>query len=170
MLRHWTGARGADPSRVAFTITIRVGKSEYFTLSTAKSLKRGGSKEAVSSATGSVQGSCCCRAVIRAKRKSKEPIGEELSFLYWLAALRSFMLDYAPILQEPGFNVFEAMPGRRLGSLQFSYAELGYRELTLLNKTDVKWLVSEWGEPSSHTTMNTLYRDLWDRYERALAE
>lgn len=108
------------------------------------------------------------RALIRAKRKVSEPYDEELSLLYWLAALRSFMVDYAPRLREPGFNVVEAIPGQRLRSLRYKYSQLGYRELSLLNKTDVKWLTAAWGEPSSHSTLHSLCKDLWDEYETKL--
>lgn len=110
------------------------------------------------------------RALIRAKRKASEPIEEDLSLLYWLAAVRSFMLDYAPRLQEPGFNVVEAIPGERLRSLPYKYSELGYRELSLLNKTDVKWLTEVWGEPTSHSTLNDIHKELWAEYETKLIE
>lgn len=110
------------------------------------------------------------RAQIRSKRKADEAFDEELTLLYWLAALRSFMLDYAPRLQEPGFNVVEAIPGQRLRSLRYQYSQLGYRDLSLLNKTDVKWLIAAWGEPASHSTLHALCRELWDEYETKLIE
>ena len=93
------------------------------------------------------------RALIRMVKKIQETSERELTLLYWLAAIRSFMLDYAPRLKEPGFNVVESIPGRYLCSLPYTYSELGYRELSLLNKTDVKWLTEAWGEPISHTTL-----------------
>ena len=110
------------------------------------------------------------RTLIRAKRKAKAPFDEELALLYWLAALRSFMLDYAPRLREPGFNVVEAIPGQRLRSLRYKYSELGYRDLSLLNKTDVKWLTAAWGEPANHSTLNALCKEVWDEYETKLIE
>ena len=75
------------------------------------------------------------RALIRMRKKSKETSEQELTLLYWLSAIRSFMLDYAPRLKEPGFNVVESIPGRYLCSLPYTYSELGFRELPLLNKT-----------------------------------
>lgn len=110
------------------------------------------------------------RALIRAKRKADEAFDDELTLLYWLAALRSFMLDYAPRLREPGFNVIEAIPRQRLHSLRYKYSDLGYRDLSLLNKTDVKWLTAAWGEPASHSTLNALCKDVWDEYETKLIE
>lgn len=110
------------------------------------------------------------RALIRAKGKGEEPFDEEPALLYWLAALHSFMLDYAPRLREPGFNVVESIPGQRLRSLHYRYSKLGYRDLSLLNKTDVKWLIAAWGEPASHSTLNALHKELWDEYQTKLIE
>ena len=110
------------------------------------------------------------RAVVRVNRKARASVKEELSLLYRLAAVRSFMLDYAPRLQEPGFNVVEATPGHLVWSLPYTYSELGYRELSLLNKTDIKWLIEAWGEADSHTTLNVIHRSLWDEYETKLME
>ena len=108
------------------------------------------------------------RTLIRMRKKSKETFEQELTLLYWLAAIRSFMLDYAPRLKEPGFNVVESIPGRYLCSLPYTYSELGFRELPLLNKTDVKWLTEAWGEPTSHTTLNAMYRPVWEENESKL--
>jgi len=108
------------------------------------------------------------RAIIRAKRKDNKEFEDELTLLYWLAAIRSFMLDYAPRLEEPGYNVIESIPAERLRSLQYDYSQLGYEKLTLLNKTDVKWLKELWGEPTSHKTLNSIHRKLWDDYETKL--
>lgn len=110
------------------------------------------------------------RSIIRAKRKAKESYQDELKLLYRLAAINSFMLDYAPRLKEPGFNVMESVPGSRIQSLQYKYPDLGYRKLSLLNKTDWKWLIDSWGEPNDHTTLNQLYRSVWDEYETKLIE
>ncbi|MFZ5655358.1 MAG: hypothetical protein ACOY42_13305, partial [Pseudomonadota bacterium] len=59
-------------------------------------------------------------------------------------------------------------PGKILKGLPFSYAQLGYEKLDLLNKTDVKWLVECWGEPASHSTLHEMHHDLWREYEEKL--
>lgn len=94
---------------------------------------------------------------------------EMLKLLYWLAAVESFMLDYAPVLQQPGFNVMESIPGSVMRELPFTFDQLGYDRLPLLNKTDKKWLVDAHGPPSAHRTLNDLHRSLWDRFEGVLA-
>jgi len=110
------------------------------------------------------------RALIKEKRKNKEDFEEELTLLYWLAAVRSFIVDYAPKLEEPGFNVIASIPVKRIKSLSFTYSELGYKKLELLNKTDCKWLIETWGEPQNHSTLNDLHKNVWDEYEIRLIE
>jgi hypothetical protein len=88
--------------------------------------------------------------------------------LYWLAAINSFSIPYSTVLQEPGYNVIESIPGEKLKSLPFSYHELGYNKLELLKKTDIKWLIELWGEPTAHTTLHEMHNDVWRQYETKL--
>jgi hypothetical protein len=108
------------------------------------------------------------RAMIRSKRKSKEKYEDELSMLYWLAAIDSFSLGYSENLKEPGFNVLCLVPGEKLKNLEFEYKTLGYKYLKLLKKTDVKWLIENWQEPEDHNTLYELHKELWFHYESLL--
>lgn len=108
------------------------------------------------------------RALIRDKRKQKASYDEELALLYWLAAINSFSIPYSEVLKEPGYNVIESIPGKKLKGLPFSYKSLGYEKLALLNKTDIKWLTESWGEPDEHTTLHQMHNDVWVEYELKL--
>lgn len=108
------------------------------------------------------------RALIRDKRKQKVSYDEELALLYWLAAINSFSIPYSEVLKEPGYNVIESIPGKKLKGLPFSYKSLGYEKLALLNKTDIKWLTESWGEPDEHTTLHQMHNDVWVEYELKL--
>lgn len=108
------------------------------------------------------------RALIREKIKDKELYDEQLYLLYWLVAVDSFSIPYSEKLKEPGYNVMESIPGEKLKTLPFSYKQLGYTDLTLLNKTDVKWLIETWGEPEAHSTLHKLHLDVWEEYEDKL--
>lgn len=108
------------------------------------------------------------RALIRDKRKQKTPYDEELALLYWLAAINSFSVPYSEVLEAPGYNVIESIPGQKLKGLPFSYKSLGYEKLELLNKTDINWLVESWGEPERHTTLHEIHNDVWVEYELKL--
>lgn len=108
------------------------------------------------------------RATIKQKKKSKSNYTSELEHLYWLAAISSFSIPYSECLKQPGFNVLESIPGSIIKSLKFEYKTLGYQELSLLSKTDIKWLIKEWGEPKSHTTLHQEFNHIWKEYEKAL--
>lgn len=108
------------------------------------------------------------RVLIRNKRKQKASYDEELALLYWLAAINSFSIPYSEVLKEPGYNVIESIPGKKLKGLPFSYKSLGYEKLALLNKTDIKWLTESWGKPDKHTTLHQMHNDVWVEYELKL--
>jgi hypothetical protein len=108
------------------------------------------------------------RSLIRDKRKQKVSYDEELALLYWLSAINSFSIPYSEELKEPGYNVIESIPGKKLKGLSFSYKSLGYEKLKLLNKTDTKWLTESWGEPEAHNTLHEMHNDVWIEYELKL--
>lgn len=110
------------------------------------------------------------RQLTRDAMKSGCDCEKHLVFLYWLAAVESFLLPYSERLQQPGYNVFSTIPSAVFKKLPFTYKSLGYKNLPLLNKTDVKWLVSRWGEPDSHMTLNAMHKDVWDYYEQKVFE
>ena len=100
--------------------------------------------------------------------KEKQKFSDELALLYWLAAIDSFSIPYSKLLQQPGYNVIESIPGNVIRILPFSYFELGYEKLSLLNKTDIKWCIEAWGESHAHTTLHEIHNDIWRNYENAL--
>jgi hypothetical protein len=110
------------------------------------------------------------RSIIREKRKQKRNYEQDLYILYKLACVRSFMLDYAPILKQPGYNVMLCIPGKLLFNLEMNYKILGINKLELLTKTDKEMMQKEWGDPNDHITMNELYSEMWNRVEKKLAE
>jgi hypothetical protein len=108
------------------------------------------------------------RALIREARKQGLTYEDQIALLYWLAAISSFGVSYSEKLAQPGYNVVEAVPGKTLKGLSFTYAQLGYEKLDLLNKTDIKWLVECWGQPVSHSTLHEMHHDVWRKYEDKL--
>ena len=116
------------------------------------------------------EASIALRAMIREKKKSNDDIVEEIKLLYWIAAIQSLGVPYSKRLKEPGFNILESIPGSVIKGLPVAYQKLGYQHLELLNKTDVKWIVSAWGEPKKHSTMNRIHSMLWKEYEDKLID
>lgn len=110
------------------------------------------------------------RAIIRDKRKSGAKYQDQLDQLYWLAAVNSFSIPYSEALREPGFNVMERIPASEIKKFTFSYDDVGYKELSLLNKTDIKWITELWGEPSNHSTLHLIHADVWKKHEKYLLD
>lgn len=108
------------------------------------------------------------RSLIRAKKSAKAEYRDELTLLYWLAAINSFSVPYSKVLNEPGYNVMQAVPGQAIKKLRFTYRELGHEHLELLNKTDVKWIEEAWGVPATHTTLHQMHIGLWQEFEEKL--
>ncbi|HJS67333.1 MAG TPA: hypothetical protein VJ760_08415 [Nitrospiraceae bacterium] len=108
------------------------------------------------------------RALIREKRKRKESFERELSLLYWLAAVNSFSVPYSETLREPGYNILQSIPGKTIKTLPFTYHELGYEHLSLLSKTDVKWIEEMWGKPAAHSTLHRMHIEVWKQFEDKL--
>ena len=105
------------------------------------------------------------RAMIRERRKAGESYEELLRLLYITAAQEDFLLRTAYIEGiGPGYNVAERIPKRVWRTLEFPYEQIGYKELPLLTKTDVKWLIAAWGEPRQHRSAQDFYHDLWAKY------
>jgi hypothetical protein len=106
--------------------------------------------------------------IISQKKAANINCRRDLAFLYWLAAVRSFMVPYAAKLQEPGFNVVESIPCSVLKAIPLPWHELGYEQLQLINEISAQWLIEQWGEPKAHTTLFALRNDLWIEYEDRL--
>lgn len=110
------------------------------------------------------------RAKIRSKRKVKINFDSELEMLYLLAVIESFSIPYSRNLETPGYNVMEFTPAEVIKNLPFSYTDLGFEKLELLNKTDKKLLVDCWGKPKKHSTLHKLHYDVWLKFEQLYSE
>lgn len=94
----------------------------------------------------------------------------ELTMLYWLAAVWSFTKHDEITHSGEIAALLQIMPASVFKSLPFSYKDLGYEKLELLTKTDSKWLREAWGIPDSHKTLNQLYPDVFEEYQRKIKE
>lgn len=101
------------------------------------------------------------RAMIRKARKDGVPYEAELRELHRIAAVSSFA----------AYGIIERVPYARIATLDLRYERLGAERLTLLQKTDVKWMRESWGEPEDHTSISELYPGLQQReFDRVMKE
>jgi DNA polymerase-3 subunit epsilon len=96
------------------------------------------------------------RALIRERRKAKEPHQELLLALYGacVAADLSASLKFEgtqPHHMARFVDINEVHP------VKLEYATMGYQCIESLSKTDVKWLVEAFGEPAEHQSFEALW-------------
>ena len=114
----------------------------------------------------------CVRMIIRNKQKEKESYKKELAQLYRFACEYNFF-DSSPYLEkakEPSYNLDEVIKKSEFSALKMPFREIGYKHIPQLNEPDIKWLVSEYGEPENHTTVSEYHRDYFEKAEALLKE
>lgn len=96
------------------------------------------------------------RALIRERRKVKQPYDDLLRALYGACILNHF--EESLVFEG---TVAYAMTGyvgiQELQEIRIEYSSLGYEHIRTLSKTDVKWLVEIFGEPVKHQSFNGEY-------------
>ena len=103
------------------------------------------------------------RALIRRRRKDRQQHEDLFAEFYRVAA--EYDLRYrTPYIEEigPGFNVSRYIPQEVIDATRFPYDQIGYEKLELLTKTDRKWLVEAWGEPSRQSSAQEFHSALWE--------
>ena len=101
------------------------------------------------------------RVLIREKRKTKEPHEQLLRALYGVAIIADIVaaLDFEGVQPHA---LIQYVDISELRDIQVDYTELGYRQVSALGKTDVKWLVEAFGEPTGHVAFD----DKWPAVRR----
>ena len=117
------------------------------------------------------------RKIIRAKRKEKKGYRRELDFLYRVAILNDLLKEcvFPKMKGVGGANIVKNISKKGLENAVISYEKIGYETLTLLNKTDKKWLAESMGTPKNHRAVSdifseiineTISRHCWEHFEK----
>jgi DNA polymerase-3 subunit epsilon len=100
------------------------------------------------------------RAVVRERRKLKQPHEDVLRALYGACV----MADLVDSLLFEGYqphHMAQFVSAAELKTVQLDYAAMGYQCVEALVKTDVKWLVEAFGEPAEHLSFNAAWPAVW---------
>ena len=99
----------------------------------------------------------------RIKRLIKEELDhtEELEQLYFIAAQASFLHDHVPGLPNLSLALLKTLDLKKIDQLEMPYSEIGYTELRLIKKTDIKLLLGHWGRPNAHIKPRKLLSEAW---------
>lgn len=100
------------------------------------------------------------RAVIRERRKLKQPHEDVLRALYGACVLCD-LVDALKFEGNQPHHMAGFVSASELQSVQLEYATMGYQEIDGLGKTDVKWLVAAFGEPAEHQSFNSAWPVIW---------
>lgn len=96
------------------------------------------------------------RALIREKRKAKEPHQDLLVALYGACVAADLAKSVAFERTQPDYMV-RFVDINDLQSVRLDYGAMGYQLIESLSKTDVKWLVEAFGEPAEHQSFDALW-------------
>lgn len=100
------------------------------------------------------------RAVVRERRKLKQPHEDVLRALYGACV----MADFVDSLLFEGYqphHLAQFVSANELHAVQLDYAAMGYQCIEALGKTDIKWLVEAFGEPAEHLSFNAAWPAVW---------
>ena len=86
---------------------------------------------------------------------------EELEQLYRIAVQSSFLHDRVPGMPNLSLALLKTLDLKKVDALDMPYSEIGYTELRLIKKTDIKLLLDHWGRPDSHTQPRMLLSEAW---------
>lgn len=96
------------------------------------------------------------RAIIREKRKSKEPHPDLLRALYG-ACVAADVAESVAFEGMPAHWMARFVDINEFQQVNLDYRVLGYQLIESLSKTDVKWLVEAFGEPAEHQSFDALW-------------
>jgi DNA polymerase III subunit epsilon len=100
------------------------------------------------------------RAVVRERRRLKQPHEDVLRALYGACV----MADFVDSLLFEGYqphHMAQFVSAAEFQSVQVDYASMGYQCVEALGKTDIKWLVEAFGEPAEHLSFNAAWPAVW---------
>ncbi len=96
------------------------------------------------------------RAMVREKRKAKEPYTDLLKALYGACLMADLSASLAFEGTQPHYMA-RFVSVDELAAVQCDYTVFGYKCIESLGRTDVKWLVEAFGEPAEHLSFDAAY-------------
>lgn len=95
---------------------------------------------------------------VKLSRAERETL---LGELYRCAVVAELMHDKSYGAEHRTLNQLKQMPLTMLAEQEFDYSAIGYAELRLIRKSDVKLLQTHWGRPETHQLPRQAVPDLW---------
>lgn len=109
------------------------------------------------------------RAALRQAQREKGEIDALLEALHFTAALADLFRPGAPLRPDPRRVDSAGLAAAAAERLALPYARVGYERLRLLTRTDVRLLVTAWGEPEAHRHAEEVAAEAWPALIEALS-
>ena len=94
------------------------------------------------------------RALVREQRKAKQPYADLLQALYGACALAELSASLGFEGVQP-HAMTQYVDIKELQDVRCNFATMGYGWMQSLGKTDVKWLIEAFGEPTANQSLDT---------------
>lgn len=150
-------------------------QNEFWADKVKQSKQNGSSDEIIKAASKNIPLPAAFREIaiatrkdIRIRRKANLDTSDLLRKLYKWAVIENFFSDiqWNRILSD---KILHSVSLSCIKGINTSYHQIGYKNLGLLNKTDLKWLVEAFGESEVHVTAQDANMVLWQKAVEAFS-
>lgn len=101
------------------------------------------------------------RSRLKSMKLSRAESETLLRELYRSAVVAELLHDKSEGAEHRTLNQLKQMPLSALAETEFDYSTIGYAELRLIRKSDVKLLQNHWGRPETHQLPRQAVPELW---------
>ena len=104
------------------------------------------------------------RSQLKSSGSAKDEEEAILTELYNAAAKAELLHDKTEGATRYSLNQLRNLPLEELNNIAMPYSSIGYAQLRLIRKSDVKLLVSHWGRPEQHLAPRKFHQEWWDNF------
>ncbi len=108
------------------------------------------------------------RAKIKSAQEAGQPIESLLGTLYRTAAQAEMLHEVTAGSPKLRLEQLRRLDLSRLSDLEFPYHDIGYTQLRLVRKHDIKMMQQLWGRPRQHSTPRQLHESTWESMRTAI--
>lgn len=110
------------------------------------------------------------RSQLKSDQLTPTQVEDKLSELYRTAAIAELLHDTSPDFTQVTPKQLRKLELTQVEKLKLPYRELGYINLRLIRKSDIKQLHAHWGPPSQHSTPRQMYKSWWEETASELSQ
>ena len=104
------------------------------------------------------------RAKLKAAGLSQGDRDNLLNQLYQIAVVAELLHDKSESERRITLNELKRLNLESLSELEISYKDIGYAQLRLIRKSDVKLMLAQWGRPRQHLLPRQFFAQWWSGF------